>query len=170
MGISNNEAHFRPTLCTLCSVILLAIHINLFTHCCISFQLPSIEVIVKSPAPGRDQKRPPILALVICPTRELATQAAAEASTLLKYHPSVGVQVVIGGTRLALEQKRMQTNPCQVNKPYTSFTIQFGCSLISSRYVMSRYLGFSSFFSPLELFYYLCVDSCSYTGKAQRPY
>lgn len=52
--------------------------------------------------------------LVICPTRELATQAAAEANTLLKYHPSIGVQVVIGGTRLALEQKRMQANPCQV--------------------------------------------------------
>lgn len=52
--------------------------------------------------------------LVICPTRELASQAAAEANTLLKYHPSLGVQVVIGGTRLALEQKRMQANPCQI--------------------------------------------------------
>ena len=53
--------------------------------------------------------------LIICPTRELASQAAAEANTLLKYHPSIGVQVVIGGTRLALEQKRMQANPCQVS-------------------------------------------------------
>lgn len=64
---------------------------------------------------GRDEKRPPILVLVVCPTRELASQAAAEANTLLKYHPSIGVQVVIGGTRLALEQKRMQANPCQVS-------------------------------------------------------
>lgn len=78
------------------------------------FQLPSIEVVIKSPAIGRDQKRPPIYVLVICPTRELACQAAAEANTLLKYHPEIGVQVVIGGTRLALEQKRMQANPCQV--------------------------------------------------------
>lgn len=78
------------------------------------FQLPSIEVLIKSPPVDRDQRRPPILVLVICPTRELATQAATEASTLLKYHPSIGVQVVIGGTRLALEQKRMQANPCQV--------------------------------------------------------
>lgn len=78
------------------------------------FQLPSIEVVVKSPPTG-DQKRPPILVLVICPTRELATQAATEANTLLKYHPTIGVQVVIGGTRLALEQKRMQANPCQVS-------------------------------------------------------
>lgn len=80
----------------------------------VAFLLPSIEVVIKSPPVDRDQKRPPILVLVICPTRELATQAATEASTLLKYHPSIGVQVVIGGTRLALEQKRMQANPCQI--------------------------------------------------------
>ncbi|XP_022158751.1 DEAD-box ATP-dependent RNA helicase 31-like [Momordica charantia] len=80
----------------------------------LAFLLPSIEVVVKSPPPSRDQKRPPILVLVICPTRELATQASTEANTLLKYHPTIGVQVVIGGTRLALEQKRMQANPCQI--------------------------------------------------------
>ncbi|KAK4782814.1 hypothetical protein SAY86_007188 [Trapa natans] len=80
----------------------------------VAFLLPSIEVVLKSPAPERDQKRPPIPVLIICPTRELASQAAAEGSTLLKYHPSIGVQVVIGGTRLALEQKRLQANPCQI--------------------------------------------------------
>ncbi|KAI3719532.1 hypothetical protein L6452_20434 [Arctium lappa] len=80
----------------------------------VAFLLPSIEVIVKSAAVGRDQKRPPILVLVVCPTRELASQAAMEANKLLKYHPSVGVQVVIGGTRLGLEQKRLQANPCQI--------------------------------------------------------
>ncbi|KAK6158866.1 hypothetical protein DH2020_006180 [Rehmannia glutinosa] len=80
----------------------------------VAFLLPAIELVVKSPEVTRDQKRPPILVLVICPTRELASQAAAEANKLLKYHPSVGVQVVIGGTRLALEQKRMQANPCQI--------------------------------------------------------
>ncbi|KAK6137092.1 hypothetical protein DH2020_029163 [Rehmannia glutinosa] len=46
--------------------------------------------------------------------KTVAFLAAAEANKLLKYHPSVGVQVVIGGTRLALEQKRMQANPCQI--------------------------------------------------------
>ncbi|XP_051145848.1 DEAD-box ATP-dependent RNA helicase 31-like isoform X2 [Andrographis paniculata] len=80
----------------------------------VAFLLPAIELVVKSPPITRDQKRPPIHVLVICPTRELATQAAKEADTLLKYHPSIGVQVVIGGTRLALEQKRMQANPCQI--------------------------------------------------------
>ncbi|XAR53968.1 RNA helicase [Bertholletia excelsa] len=80
----------------------------------VAFLLPSIEVVVKSPPISRDQKRPPILVLVICPTRELAIQAASEANTLLKYHPSIGVQVVIGGTRLAQEQRSMQANPCQI--------------------------------------------------------
>lgn len=78
------------------------------------FQLPSIEAVVNSPPITRDNKRPPIFVLVICPTRELASQAATEANKLLKYHPSIGVQVVIGGTRLALEQKRIHANPCQV--------------------------------------------------------
>ncbi|KAG9448313.1 hypothetical protein H6P81_014441 [Aristolochia fimbriata] len=80
----------------------------------VAFLLPAIEVITKLPPADRDNKRPPINVLVICPTRELANQAAKEALKLLKYHPSIGAQVVIGGTRLALEQKRMQTNPCQI--------------------------------------------------------
>ncbi|KAJ0837373.1 putative RNA helicase [Helianthus annuus] len=80
----------------------------------VAFLLPSIETVVKSPAVSRDQKRPPIMVLIICPTRELASQAAMEANKLIKYHPSIGVQVVIGGTRLGLEQKRMQASPCQI--------------------------------------------------------
>lgn len=80
----------------------------------VCFQLPAIETISKLPLGDRDQKRPLINVLVVCPTRELASQAAAEANKLLKFHPSIGVQVVIGGTRLTLEQKRMQANPCQV--------------------------------------------------------
>ncbi|XP_021851694.2 DEAD-box ATP-dependent RNA helicase 31 [Spinacia oleracea] len=80
----------------------------------VAFLLPSIEVVINTPPASRDQKRPPVLVLVICPTRELASQAATEAKTLLKYHPTIGVQVVIGGTRLAVEQKRMQANPCQI--------------------------------------------------------
>ncbi|KAL8062868.1 hypothetical protein ABFX02_02G174900 [Erythranthe guttata] len=80
----------------------------------VAFLLPAIEIVVKTPFTAGEQKRPPILVLVVCPTRELASQAASEATKLLKYHPSVGVQVVIGGTRLALEQKRMQANACQI--------------------------------------------------------
>ncbi|KAI3865469.1 hypothetical protein MKW98_025339 [Papaver atlanticum] len=80
----------------------------------VAFLLPAIEAVVKSASIDRDQKRPPINVLVICPTRELASQAAAEATKLLKYHPTLGVQVVIGGVRQALEQKRLQANPCQI--------------------------------------------------------
>jgi superfamily II DNA/RNA helicase len=77
-------------------------------------QLPAIEVVSKLPPVDRDQKRHPISVVVVCPTRELADQAAAEANKLLKFHPSIGVQLVIGGTRMALEQKCMHTNPSQV--------------------------------------------------------
>ncbi|KAL5547385.1 hypothetical protein UlMin_007072 [Ulmus minor] len=55
-----------------------------------TFVLVDRGIVVKSPPIGRDQNHPPILVLVICPTRELATKAAAEANTLLKYHPSIG--------------------------------------------------------------------------------
>ncbi|XXG89950.1 hypothetical protein AAC387_Pa12g1831 [Persea americana] len=80
----------------------------------VAFLLPAIEEVVKLPPPDRDQKRPPINVLIVCPTRELANQAAAEANTLLRYHPSIGVQAIMGGTRIAVEQKRMQANPCQL--------------------------------------------------------
>jgi len=77
------------------------------------FQLPAIEVLSTLPH-QRNQLRPPINLLVMCPTRELANQVAVEARKLLKYHRSLGVQVVIGGTRLTQEQRSMQANPCQV--------------------------------------------------------
>jgi len=70
---------------------------------------------VKSPPSDRGQNQTPILVLVVCPTRELACQAAAEATKLLKYHPTIGAQVVIGGTSLGSEQKRIRKNPCQVS-------------------------------------------------------
>ncbi|CAM0910385.1 unnamed protein product [Alopecurus aequalis] len=80
----------------------------------VAFLLPAVEVVSKLPPHDHDKKRPPISVVVVCPTRELADQAAVEANKLLKFHPSIGVQLVIGGTRMALEQKRMHTNPCQI--------------------------------------------------------
>ncbi|CAL0307956.1 unnamed protein product [Lupinus luteus] len=80
----------------------------------VAFLLPSIEFVAKLPPSDRDKRPSPIYVLVICPTRELASQAAAEATKLLKYHPAIGVQVVIGGTKLGLEQKHMQRKPCQI--------------------------------------------------------
>ncbi|KAF5199636.1 Dead-box atp-dependent rna helicase [Thalictrum thalictroides] len=80
----------------------------------VAFLLPAIEAIVKLVPDDHDQMRPPINVLVVCPTRELASQVAAEAAKLLKYHSSIGVQIVIGGVRLVSEQKRLQANPCQI--------------------------------------------------------
>ncbi|WOL03171.1 DEAD-box ATP-dependent RNA helicase 31-like [Canna indica] len=80
----------------------------------VAFLLPAIEVISKLPPLDHGKRRPSINVLVICPTRELALQATAEANKLLKYHPSIGVQAVIGGTRVTQEQRHMQANPCQI--------------------------------------------------------
>ncbi|CAA2992323.1 DEAD-box ATP-dependent RNA helicase 31-like [Olea europaea subsp. europaea] len=80
----------------------------------VAFLLPAIEAIVKSPPIAHDQKHSPILVLVLCPTRELASQVAAEAGKLLKYHPSIGAQVVIGGIKIAQEQKQMRKNSFQI--------------------------------------------------------
>lgn len=57
---------------------------------------------------------PPIDVLILCPTRELASQIAAEANVLLKYHEGIGVQTLVGGTRFKEDQKRLECNPCQV--------------------------------------------------------
>lgn len=132
------------------------------------FQLPSIEVVIKTPPAGRDQTRPPILVLVICPTRELASQAASEAKTLLKYHPSIGVQVVIGGTRLAVEQKRMQANPCQVR--YMNLASSWLCLRHHVVYVGTFYY-FLFIICSLEHKVYLALlsDSRSYTWAIKGP-
>jgi ATP-dependent RNA helicase MSS116 len=74
----------------------------------VAFLLPAIEVLSALPHSSS------INLLVMCPTRELANQVAVEARKLLKYHRSLGVQVVIGGTRLPQEQRSMKANPCQI--------------------------------------------------------
>eukprot|EP00252_Welwitschia_mirabilis_P017941 TRINITY_DN40064_c0_g1_i1.p1 TRINITY_DN40064_c0_g1~~TRINITY_DN40064_c0_g1_i1.p1 ORF type:complete len:650 (+),score=117.42 TRINITY_DN40064_c0_g1_i1:134-2083(+) len=80
----------------------------------IAFMLPAVEIILKSPSVKKYENRYPILVVVVCPTRELAIQAAKEANTLLKYHTNIGTQVVIGGTSISTEQRRLQRDPCQI--------------------------------------------------------
>lgn len=60
---------------------------------------------------------PPIFVLILCPTRELACQIAAEANVLLKYHDGIGVQTLVGGTRFKDDQKRLESFPSQVLLP-----------------------------------------------------
>jgi hypothetical protein len=109
------------------------------------FQLPAIEVLSTLPH-QRNQLRPPINLLVMCPTRELANQVAVEAKKLLKYHRSLGVQVVIGGTRLTQEQRSMQANPCQV--------VGINYSVFTRRFIYALTLDTG------------LIDPCCYTWKA----
>ncbi|KAI5000742.1 hypothetical protein ZWY2020_010701 [Hordeum vulgare] len=74
----------------------------------VAFLLPAIELLSTLPHSTS------INLLVMLPTRELANQVAVEARKLLKYHNSLDVQVVIGGTRLPQEQRSMRSKPCQI--------------------------------------------------------
>lgn len=74
----------------------------------VAFLLPAIELLSKLP------RSTSINLLVMLPTRELANQVAVEARKLLKYHSTLDVQVVIGGTRLPQEQRSMKSSPCQI--------------------------------------------------------
>ncbi|MCO5571223.1 hypothetical protein L7F22_024959 [Adiantum nelumboides] len=77
----------------------------------IAFLLPAIEVILKAPA---GKARNPVYVLIVCPTRELAQQAAAEAKVLLQFHRGVGAQVVYGGCSIRGEQLNISKSPCQI--------------------------------------------------------
>ncbi|KAK9094633.1 hypothetical protein Scep_026102 [Stephania cephalantha] len=79
-----------------------------------AFLLPAIEAVVKAKSSCSNQRTPPIVVLILCPTRELASQIAAEATVLLKHHDGIGVQTLIGGTRFKLDQKRLESDPCQI--------------------------------------------------------
>ena len=70
----------------------------------VGFLLPAIERLAKTGAPRRGN----VSCLVVSPTRELASQIAEEAKSLLTFH-DFGVQVVFGGTNMNSEKKRLQT-------------------------------------------------------------
>ncbi|XP_061373739.1 probable DEAD-box ATP-dependent RNA helicase 48 [Gastrolobium bilobum] len=79
-----------------------------------AFLLPAIETVLKAMCSNTSQRVPPILVLVLCPTRELASQIAAEAKVILKYHNGIGVQTLVGGVRFKVDQKRLESDPCQI--------------------------------------------------------
>ncbi|XVF13162.1 hypothetical protein REPUB_Repub08aG0184500 [Reevesia pubescens] len=79
-----------------------------------AFLLPAIETVVKAASTNTIQQAHPIFVLILCPTRELASQLAAEANALLKYHDGIGVQTLVGGTRFKVDQKRLESDPCQI--------------------------------------------------------
>lgn len=114
-GTGKSLAFLVHRLSLLLSLILFKV------QCLVSFdfiverkQLPAIESVLQATNSGINQRVPPILVLVLSPTRELASQIAAEANVLLKYHVGIGVQTLIGGTRFKVDQKRLESDPCQV--------------------------------------------------------
>lgn len=109
-------------------------------------QLPAIETVLKASA-NTNQRLPPIDVLVLCPTRELASQLAAEAKALLKYHEGIGVQTLVGGTRFKVDQKRLESDPCQVCSHYflTSYCFCYGIHSGGSRHI-----GCSNAFPPVH--------------------
>lgn len=70
--------------------------------------------MLKASSSNNVQRVPPIFVLILCPTRELASQISAEANVLLKYHDEIGVQTLVGGTRFKDDQKRLESSPSQV--------------------------------------------------------
>ncbi|KAK4374434.1 hypothetical protein RND71_005111 [Anisodus tanguticus] len=79
-----------------------------------AFLLPAIETVLKASSKKSALRVLPIDVLILCPTRELASQIAAEANVLLKYHEGIGVQTLVGGTRFKEDQRRLESNPCQI--------------------------------------------------------
>ncbi|XP_059444540.1 probable DEAD-box ATP-dependent RNA helicase 48 [Corylus avellana] len=79
-----------------------------------AFLLPTIEAVLKATSENTVQRVPPIYALILCPMRELASQIAAEAKVMLKYHDGIGVQTLVGGTRFKEDQKQLESDPCQI--------------------------------------------------------
>lgn len=80
----------------------------------VAFLLPAIESVLNAMKSNTNHRVSPVYALVLCPTRELAVQVTAEANVLLKHHHGVGVQSLIGGTRFKLDQRRLESDPCQI--------------------------------------------------------
>lgn len=79
-----------------------------------AFLLPAIETVLKASSSNKRARVPPVYVLILCPTRELASQIAAETNVMLKYHEGIGVQTLVGGTRFKVDQKRLELDPCQI--------------------------------------------------------
>ncbi|KAL9249772.1 putative DEAD-box ATP-dependent RNA helicase 48 [Drosera capensis] len=80
----------------------------------LAFLVPAIDAVLKAATCNRVQRVPPIYVLILCPTRELASQLVAETRALLKYHDGLDVQGLIGGTRFKDDLKRIESNSCQI--------------------------------------------------------
>ncbi|CAN1796557.1 Probable DEAD-box ATP-dependent RNA helicase 48 [Linum perenne] len=79
-----------------------------------AFLLPAIEAVLKAASSSSKQRVHQINVLVLCPTRELASQITAEATAMLRFHDGIGVQSLVGGTRFKDDQRSLESDPCQI--------------------------------------------------------
>lgn len=82
--------------------------------------------MLKASNSNKIERVPPIYVLILCPTRELASQIAAETNVLVKYHDGIGVQTLVGGTRFKDDQRRLESKPSQVH----SFALLVECIIL----------------------------------------
>ncbi len=68
----------------------------------LAFLIPTIETLLSSPRPAGA-----IRALILSPTRELASQTATEARALTAHCPGLRVSLVVGGTKPAGDAARL---------------------------------------------------------------
>lgn len=78
----------------------------------LGFLLPALEAITARQMGPLDPQA--VAILVLSPSRELAEQTRREAEKLLSFHEGLGAQIVMGGTDLKKEQRRLAASPCQV--------------------------------------------------------
>jgi len=69
----------------------------------VAFAIPTIEKI--------DATSNKTQALVVCPTRELALQVAAEIKKLLKFKPAINVVAVYGGEPIERQMRQLKKSP-----------------------------------------------------------
>lgn len=76
----------------------------------LGFLIPTVELITAQP-PG---DRRSIQALVVSPTRELASQIHKDAELLLRFHTGFRAVCVFGGTKITRDQRLLAGGPCSV--------------------------------------------------------
>ena len=76
----------------------------------IAFLLPVLEKLKRTPP----ERRGGISALVLSPTRELASQIEAECHELLTFRRDINAQVVFGGTNIRTDISRLKNNRCDI--------------------------------------------------------
>ncbi|CAN0873579.1 Probable DEAD-box ATP-dependent RNA helicase 48 [Linum grandiflorum] len=79
-----------------------------------AFLFPAIEAVLKAASTSSEQRVHQINVIILCPTRDVASQITAEAVAILRFHDGIGVQSLVGGTRFKDDLRRLESDPCQI--------------------------------------------------------